>query len=191
MTLIPNWLKRLRWAAILTALVAGGIIHISATLMMPQLATASSVQRLADQLPLNRMRVLPPSTAGSQLLPFIGPDVRMAVCRYDVTDGPIKVTAVLPDKGWTVSLYTLQGDNFYALPSQDFRRLEVGFQLVPQAERYLSIFSLGRSAETNASQVAVPQMQGLIVIRAPLHGRAFQSEAEALLSRAQCTLHRA
>lgn len=190
MTIIPNWIKRLAGLPLLVALVAGGVIHISSTLMMPYLATASGVQRLSDQLPANRMRVLSSTAATNQVLPFVGPDVRMAVCRYDVTDGPIKVSAVLPDKGWTVSLYSLQGDNFYVMPAQDFRRLEVSFQLIPQTERYLWIFSLGRSIETNASQVAVPHPQGLIVIQAPLKGRAFQSETEALLSRAQCALQR-
>lgn len=187
---LPAWMKRVSWQAILVSVVTGGIVHITATLMMPQFATASGVARLADQLPANKMRVLPPAAAASQQLPFVGPDVRMAVCRYDVTDGPIKVSAVLPDKGWTVSLYTLQGDNFYVMPAQDFRRLEVSFQLIPQTERYLWIFNIGRSIETNASQVAVPHTSGLIVVRAPLRGRAFQSETEALLSRAQCSPHR-
>lgn len=182
--------NRLSGVTALTALVAGGVIHIVATLIMPQLATASGVQRLVEQLPSNRMRVLPAATAKSQPLPFMAPDTRLAVCRYDVSDGPVRISAVLPDKGWTVSLYSLQGDNFYVLPAQDFRRLDVAFQLVPQTERYFWFFNLGRTMEASAGQVAVPFHQGLVVVRAPLRGRSFQGETEAALTRAQCTPYR-
>lgn len=185
--MIPGFLKRLSWQTGLLALVSGGIIHICATLVMPQLATASGVQRLSDQLPTNRMRVLPLVTAGNQILPFVGPDVRFAVCRYDVSDGPVRVTASLPDKGWSLALYSPQGDNFYVVPAQDYRRLEVSFQLIPQTERFLGFFNLGRTIETSASQITVPSAQGLVVIRAPLRGRAYQGDTEAHLLRAQCS----
>ncbi|MGE0701981.1 MAG: hypothetical protein AB7O57_22985, partial [Hyphomicrobiaceae bacterium] len=99
--MIPDWVRGLSWYTALLALVAGGIIHISATLVVPQLARASAFQRLSEVLPVNRMRVLPPVDADTQPLPYLGPDVRIAVCRYDVGDGPVSVTVSLPDRGWT------------------------------------------------------------------------------------------
>ena len=96
-------------------MVSGGIIHISATLVVPQLAKASAFQRLSEALPVNSMRVLPPAGA-KQPIPYLGPDVRLAVCRFDIGDGPVAVTMALPNKGWTLGLYTGDGDNFYVLP---------------------------------------------------------------------------
>ena len=178
--MISSLLKRLSWQTLLVALASGGIIHICATLVMPQLATASGVQRLSEQLQPNRMRVLPHITAENQLLPFVGPDVRLAVCRYDVSDGPVRISAILPDKGWSLALYTLQGDNFYVVPAQDYRRVEASFQLMPQTDRFLGFINLGRSIETSASQIQVPTPQGLVVIRAPLRGRAYQADTDLL-----------
>lgn len=190
MPLTPAWLRRISWQLVAVSLVTGGIIHITATLVVPKLATASAYHRLAATLPVNRMQVLPPATAERQPLPFIGPDVRLAVCRYDVSEGSVAISAVLPDKGWSLGIYTATGDNFYAIPAQDYRKTEVRFTLVPPAERLLGIFNWGRGADTVASQISVPQPVGLVVLRAPLRGRAYQSEAEATLARAQCSPQR-
>ena len=186
MPVVPEWMRKLSWQTALLALVSGGIIHIIATLVIPQFATASGVKRLAGSLPVNRMQVLAKVTAENQIVPFVGPDVRLAVCRYDVTNGPVNVSATLPDKGWSLGIYTLQGDNFYVVPAPDFRRGEVSFQLIPPAEKVLGFFNMGRSVEASASQIPVIQAQGLIVVRAPIRGRGYQAETEAYLQRAQC-----
>lgn len=190
MPVIPAWMQRLSWQTALLAIVSGGIIHIVATLVMPQFATAGGVRRLGEALPANRMRVMPPATAENQLVPFVGPDVRLAVCRYDVTDGPVNVVATLPDKGWSLGIYTMQGDNFYVIPATDFRRSEVTFQLIPQSEKFLGLFNLSRGVEASASQIPVLQPQGLVVVRAPMRGRAYQAETEAFLQRAECAVSR-
>ena len=187
---LPTWLRHLSWQAALVALVSGGIIHIVATLVIPQFATAGGVKRLAGALPTNRMQVLPRTSAENQPVPFVGPDVRLAVCRFDVTEGPVNVSAMLPDKGWSIGIYTMQGDNFYVIPAADYRRAEVSFQLIPQTEKVLGFFNFSRSVEASASQIPVAQPQGLIVVRAPLRGRAYLAETEAYLQRAQCAVSR-
>ena len=187
MPLIPGWVRRLSWQALAVSLVSGGIVHIAATLVVPHFATASAFHRIAEALPVNRMRVLPAATPESQPLPFVGPDERMAVCRFDVRNGPVMVSAVLPDRGWTLGLYTPAGDNFYVVPAQEFRRAEISLTLQAPPERFLGIFNFGRSAESNLSALPVPESEGLVVLRAPLRGRAYQAETEALLQLAKCT----
>lgn len=189
MPLNLGWLQRLSWQTVATALVAGGIIHISATLVIPQFAKASAFQRLTASMPANRMRLLPVTTPENQLLPIQGPDDRLAICRYDLSAGPVEVSAVLPDKGWTLGFYTPDGDNFYVIPAQEFRRSEITLTLVPATDRLFGLFSMfgfGRTTDTTVSHVTVPLPQGLIVVRAPVRGRAFAADTEAQLSRAQC-----
>lgn len=190
-SMIPGWLKRLSLYTALLAMVAGGMIHIVATLVVPQFAKASAFQRLSQSLPVNRMRVLPPIDASNQPLPYLGPDVRLAVCRYDIGDGPVAVTAALPDMGWTLGLYTVWGDNFYVLPAQEGRSAEITLTLIPQGERSFSLLTLGgRATQTSISQIEVPEPQGFAVIRAPTRGRAFGAEIEAGLKRAGCEVRR-
>ncbi|MBS0241927.1 MAG: DUF1254 domain-containing protein [Proteobacteria bacterium] len=191
MPMMPGWMKGLSWYTAVLALVSGGIIHIVATLVVPEFARASAFQRLSQSLPINRMRVLPPIDAASQPLPYLGPDVRLAVCRYDVSDGPVAITAALPDKGWTLGLYTKAGDNFYVLPAQETKSGELTMTLIPPGERSFSLLTLGgRTAITSVSQVEVPESTGFAVIRAPVRGRAFAGEIEATLKRAGCAVRR-
>ncbi|MGE3915270.1 MAG: DUF1254 domain-containing protein [Hyphomicrobiaceae bacterium] len=189
--MIPDWVRGLSWYTALLALVAGGIIHISATLVVPQLARASAFQRLSEVLPVNRMRVLPPVDADTQPLPYLGPDVRIAVCRYDVGDGPVSVTVSLPDRGWTLGLYTEWGDNFYILPAQEGRSGDVTMTLIPPGERSFSLLTLGgRTTQTSLSQIELPETKGFAVVRAPVRGRAFAAVIEATLKRAGCEVRR-
>lgn len=191
MPVIPSWVRGLSWYTALVALVTGGIIHITATLVVPHLAKASAFQRLSQVLPVNRMRILPPADAASQPLPYLGPDVRLAVCRYDVSDGSVVLTVALPDKGWTLGLYTEWGDNYFVMPAQESRSGETTLTLVAPGERSFSLLTLGgRTAQTSLSQVEVPEMTGFAVIRAPTRGRAFSGEIEAALKRAACAVSR-
>jgi uncharacterized membrane protein len=186
MPLMPAWTRKLSWQVVAISAVVGGIVHIASTLVVPKLATASAYHRLSETVPTNGMRVLPAATPASQILPYVGPDVRMAACRYDLSDGPVQISAVLPDSGWSLGLYTPEGDNFYTIAAQEMRRTDIRLTLAPPAERFLGMFNWGRVADTAAAQIIVPQMTGLVVVRAPLRGRAFQHETEAMLALAQC-----
>lgn len=186
--MLPSWLKGARWLVVAVAAVCGAIVHITSTLLVPHFATNNAAQKLIADLPANRMRVLPAASPSAQPLPFMSPDVRYAVCRFDIGAGPVAISALLPDKGWSLALYTPEGDSFYAVPAPDSRRVEVSFLLVSPVERpALGVLHLGRAvAEARVSEIAVPQREGLVVVRAPLRGDAYANEIEAQLGRANC-----
>jgi uncharacterized membrane protein len=190
MPLRSSWRESLSWQTVAVALVCGGIVHIAATLSVPQLATGGAVKRLLADLPVNKMRLVAPISAQHQPLPFMNPDTRLAVCRFDVGSGPVAISALLPERGWSLGLYTLDGDNFYAVPAQDLRRAELRFVLVLPKEQPSSFLDFGRAPLAKASEITVPQREGLVVVRAPLRGQAYASEVEAQLARAACGLQR-
>jgi uncharacterized membrane protein len=187
-----RWFGPLKWNVALTALVCAGLLHITMTFLAPQMAKSRAAMRIAIDLPANKMVVLPPASAKSQPLPFMSPDMRYAVCRYDAGSGPIAVNATLADKGWSFGLYTLEGDGFYAVPSQTTRRSDVSLvlSLTPPADRPFNFLGLGRTPEQDASNVTLPQREGLVIIRASLKGQAYVKEIEAYLGRATCAPHR-
>ena len=95
------------------------------------LGSGNAYQQLRATLPLNRMVVLPAPASGKQILPYLQPDMLYAMCRYELTGGPVSVTAAVSGPGWVLSLHTPEGDNFYVMPGQQLRRGEVSFLLVP------------------------------------------------------------
>ena len=93
------------------------------------------------------MVFLPPPTPGKQPLPFLTPDALYAMCRYDVSVDSLVVTAAMVHAGWTLSMHTPQGDNFYVMPAQQLRRGEVSLTVVPGAERLSEFATTPRRAE--------------------------------------------
>ncbi len=191
MPMMPKWIRGISTYTLALALVTGGIVHISATLVVPHLAKANAFQLLTSALPVNSMQILASADGAGQPIPYLGPDVRLAVCRYDVSTNPLSIVLTLPDEGWTLGLYTDRGDNFYVLPSQVQRLSEIKLTLVAKGERSFNLLTLGRPAAIQSiSQIEVPEAQGFAVIRAPLRGRAFAAQVEATLRRARCWLTR-
>jgi uncharacterized membrane protein len=181
----PKWTRQVGWRTVVGAALLAGIVHISATLAVPLLGPGNAFRKLRDTLPVNQMVFLPAPTPGSQLLPFMAADALYAACRYDLRAAPLTVSAVLADPGWTLSLHTPQGDNFYVMPAQQLRRNEVTFMVVPETDRLLD-FGPTRRPVGPESQIDAPTLEGLVLVRAPLRGLAWKAETEAKLRRARC-----
>jgi uncharacterized membrane protein len=186
-------LKRL-WARVTSinvplaaaAVFAAAILHILATLATPYLTPASGYSKLASGLPENAMMILPPVAAGAQPLPFLSPDARYAVCRFDTKNGSVNLTAVLPEPGWVLSIFSPAGDNFFSsVASAD--RPQVSVQLVPGEEIWRGSNDQPLNvAVTREATLTIPANSGIVVIRAPDRGEAYAARAMAELKRARC-----
>jgi uncharacterized membrane protein len=182
---LPRWMRQIGWRTIVGAVLLAGIVHITATLAVPLMGPGNAFRKLRDTLPVNQMVFLPPPTPNTQLLPFVAADALYAACRFDLSATPVAVSAMLSDPGWTLSLHTPQGDNFYAMPAQQLRRSEVSFVISPASERLVDIVS-SRRFSGDESQIESPVTEGLVLVRAPLRGLAWRAETEAKLRRASC-----
>ena len=172
------------------AVVSAAIIHILATLAAPRLTGSTPVGRLARVAPLHRFEVLPQVTPQSQPLPFMAPDVRYAMCRYETARGPVTVTARLPGVGWSLSLYTPDGDNFYTALGQDGLVSDIALQLTPIADRFLGLTPEARGKASEAtSTLNIATGSGVAVLRGPDRGIAYRADTEATLRLARCTPH--
>jgi len=184
---MPRWTRQIGWRTVVGAALLAGIVHITATLAVPMLGPGNAFRKLREMLPVNQMVFLPPPTPGTQLLPYVAADALYAACRYDISSTPVTVSAVLADPGWTLSLHTPQGDNFYVMPAQQLRRSEVSFVIVPGGERLVDLGGSLRRPTGDEAQVEAPVTEGLVLVRAPLRGLSWRAETEARLRRASCT----
>lgn len=172
------------------ALTLAGIVHICITFAMPALTGSNTFRKFAATLPANRIDVLPPIGPGNQPLPFMSADARYAVCRYDTGAGPVAVNVSLPDAGWVLALYSLEGDNFYYVVGQNARRTSPSLLLVPPSEQVVGTPAEAQPASPAGAPVTVATRQGLLFVRAPERGAAYRYEIEAELKKARCTLRR-
>jgi uncharacterized membrane protein len=181
----PKWLHKVGWRTVAAGVLLGGVIHICATFAAPVFSSGHAFEYLREILPLNKMVVLEPPTPGTQILPYLPPDMLYAMCRYELTGGPISITAAAAGPGWSLSLHTPQGDNFYVLPGNQLQGGEVSFLLV--AAGAAESTNQQRRASYTDTQVASPTTEGLIVVRAPIIGLAWLPQTDALLRRSSCT----
>ncbi len=179
-------LPRLSLHVLVVALVAAGIVHITSTLAIPFMSSSTGYERLAAGIPINAMRVLPLATPGAELLPFNDPELQLAVCPFDLSVGPLTVNAVLPEAGWSLAIYSQLGDNYYAIAAATLRQPDVTLVLEPTKATLLNLFGIGMAPNFDASRVAAPESRGIVVIRAPRKGQAFEQTTAAMLARASC-----
>jgi len=187
-----SW-RTLYWAVV--GLVLGAILHVTYVLAAPHLASSTAWRQLSPRLPINEMKVLPPIRPGAQPLPFMAPDVRYAICRFDLAVGPLEIRSRMLDPTWSVSLFTALGENFSTFTTVDLMRPEIEMVVAPNTDRSLlqsvQTFLTRTEKETRGQRepgivVTAPAREGLAVIRAPIMGVAFQKEVEAALATATC-----
>jgi uncharacterized membrane protein len=180
----PRWVSDVGWRTVVAGLLAGGIIHIVATFAAPVFGSGNVFAKLRETLPENSMVVVAPPSPGNQVLTYVPPDAMYALCRFNLTGGPIQVTATIADAGWVLSMHTPQGDNFYVMPRQLLRRDVVSFVVVPRG--HTEHGQAPKLASPSDTKVASPTVEGLIVLRAPLKGVAWQAETKARLEQSNC-----
>lgn len=191
------YLKTLYWAAV--GVLLGVILHISYVLAAPHLSTVTAWRQLSPLLPINEMKVLPPVRPGAQPLPFMTPDVRYAICRFDLAAGALQVKARVLDSTWSVIFFTAQGENFSTFTSSDLQKSELEMTVAATTEQSLlqsvQTFLTRTQKEARGPRdpgivVTSPAREGLAVLRAPLMGVAFHKEVEAVLGAATCGLQK-
>lgn len=152
-------------------------VHISTVLAIPYLSENDAWRRLEKSTQPNKMHIFKDLKAGNKLWAFHAPDIKYAICRYDIARAPVRVDFELLRGVWSVALYDNQGRNFYAADGFDLLR-----------ER-MSLFLIGPDhlkIEDQGLPLAVPSEQGLVVIRAPVDNGILEKQVIEKLERAKC-----
>jgi uncharacterized membrane protein len=182
-------LLRLPVLYLLLCVVLAGLIHIAAVLSLPALAPKNAWARLAPLGPANTMIQIPPPTPGHETMPMMAPDVRYAVCRFDLSGGPVRVKAAVPNDLWLIALYTREGDNFYTVAGADMKGSQIDLVI---AEADQPVAEAGVDAPEESDEVVVvtsPVAEGIAMIRAPLAGPSRAQGIEQALKAAYCGPH--
>lgn len=177
---------RFQWRYLLLIAVATAIVHLVATFIATADMKNSAYYRLAGALPVNAMQVLEPIAPDHQPLPFLSPDARYAICSFSAEKGPVDVRALLPDRGWTLGIYKPDGSTAYFAAGATARPIQIAITVLAGDDRFVGLSPLTLGATANPD-ITVAARQGLIVVRAPDRGGAYQKRDEQVLAKASCT----
>jgi uncharacterized membrane protein len=176
-------IRWLMWA--LGGLLLGGIVHLATVLAMPRAASQDAYSRLTPLAPVNSMVLLPAPTAEASVLPFMDPAFAAAVCRYNLSDGSIKLNAPVSEAYTSVTFYTRNSVAYYAINDRAAGRRAIELDLMTAAQHAL----VPEEEDVTAADRLIidsPTITGIIALRALAPEPGLMPMARRALASAQC-----
>ena len=176
----------IRWLLwIAGGLVLGGVVHLATVMLLPRTATHDAYARLTPVAPVNGFTLLPAPTPAASSMPFMDPAFATAVCRYDLTKGPVKLSVPVSQAYTSVTFYTRYDVAYYAINDRAAGRRAIELDLMTTKQRD----DLPDDEDVTAADrliVESPTLTGLIVARAFSPEPSLLPTATAALTGAQC-----
>jgi len=176
----------IRWALlILGGCLLGGVVHIATIIMLPRTATRDAYSRLEPITPVNKVTPIPPPTSDAATMPYMDPAFASAICRYDLSQGPMKLTVPVRTAYTSVSFYTDSDVAYYAINDRAAGRrvIELDLMTVDQHNQ------MPEEEDVTAADrliVESPTLTGLIAIRALAPEPSLMPQAQSAVAAAQC-----
>jgi uncharacterized membrane protein len=149
------------------------------------MATQDAYARVSAIAPVNTVIAIPAPTPEKALMPFMDPAFQVSVCRYDLSQGPLKFSVPITQAYTSVSFYTRSDVAYYAINDRAAGRKVIELDLMTAAQRA----ELPENEEITAADrliVASPTTTGLIVIRALAPEPGWIPAVRNALAAAQC-----
>jgi uncharacterized membrane protein len=154
-------------------------------LLLPRSATQDAYSRLQPITPVNTVVPLPPPVPGRAVMPSMDPAFAAAVCRYDLAQGPLKLTAPVSQAYTSVSFYTRGDVAYYAINDRAAGRRVIELDLMTSQQRS----DMPEEEDVTAADrliVESPTLTGLIVLRALAPEPGLMPLARGALAAAKC-----
>jgi len=182
-----RWFALEAAASVAAALIIAALVHLGVVLLVPRLATRDAFARLAPLGALNETVALPRAGPKETLLPYADPAVAVSLCRFDLAQGPIRVTAPTGRAFASISMHTRRGLVFYDLTDKAATRGVIGAVLAtPDDIRAL----VAHDDEENPSRdlrIAAPDREGYVTMRVFSELPSLYAEAEAQARQLKCS----
>jgi len=166
--------------------VAAGIVHIWTTLRAMEGRQSPGYTQLIADRPVNAPTYLKPITPSFQPLPFMMPDSFYAVCPYDTAKTAVRLKADLLDAGWSLSLHTPDGANFYFVPGTALRITRLDLTLQPAGTAFLAPPGLDHASNVQRPKILLAHPRGVAIVRAPIEGLAYRRTIDESLNGFGC-----
>ena len=170
---------------ILAGVLLGAVVHLVSVLALPKIATQDAYSRLTPMTKLNAVTQLAVAEPGSNIMPYLDPAFAVAICRYDLSSGPLKLTVPVSQAYTSVSFYTRNELAYYAINDRSAGKKVIELNLMTEAQHN----DLPEDEEiTSADRLIIdsPSITGLIVLKALAPEPGLMPQAQASLAASSC-----
>jgi len=173
--------------AIIGGVLLGGVVHLVSVLALPRIATQDAYSRLSPITRENSVTSLPLADPNNAPMPFMDPAFAVAICRYDLADGALKLTVPVSQAYTSVSFYTRNEVAYYAINDRSAGRKVIELDLMTEDQHS----ALPEDEEVTAADRLIidsPTTTGLIVLKALAPEPGLMPQAQAALAASSCKL---
>jgi uncharacterized membrane protein len=170
---------------IAAGVLLGLVVHLVSVLALPKIASEDAYSRLTPLTKLNAVTQLPLADPGNTLMPYLDPAFAEAICRYDLSTGPIKLKVPVSQAYTSVSFYTRNELAYYAINDRSAGKKVIELDLMTDAQHN----ELPEDEEvTSADRLIIdsPSATGLIVLKALAPEPGLMPQAQASLAASSC-----
>jgi uncharacterized membrane protein len=181
----------IRWLLLLFGgVLLGGVVHLATIIILPRTATQDAFARLITDVPVNTVAALPQPRPEKAAMPFMDPAFAAAICRYDLSQGPLKLTVPVSLAYTSVSFYTRYDVAYYAINDRAAGRRVIELDLMTPQQKS----EMPEDEDVTAADrliVESPTVSGLIAIRALAPEPGLMPIAQATIANARCAVQTA
>jgi uncharacterized membrane protein len=170
---------------IVAGVLLGGVVHLVSVLALPRIATQDAYSRLTPMTKLNAVTPLPLAEPGNSPMPLMDPAFAMAICRYDLSGGPMKLTVPVSQAYTSVSFYTRNEVAYYAINDRSAGKKVIELDLMTEVQHN----ELPEDEEITAADRLIidsPTTTGLILLKALAPEPGLMPQAQASLAASSC-----
>ena len=172
---------------IVAGVLLGGVVHLVSVLALPRIATQDAYSRLTPMTKLNAVTQLSVAEPANAPMPFMDPAFAIAICRYDLSGGPIKLAVPVSQAYTSVSFYTRSEVAYYAINDRSAGKKVIELDLMTETQHS----DLPEDEEVTAADRLIidsPTVTGLIVLKALAPEPGLMPQAQAALAASRCGL---
>jgi uncharacterized membrane protein len=163
----------------------GGVVHLVSVLALPRIASQDAYSRLTPMTKLNAVTQLPLADPNNSPMPFMDPAFAVAICRYDLSGGPIKLTVPVSQAYTSVSFYTRNEVAYYAINDRSAGKKVIELDLMTEEQHE----QIPEDEEVTAADRLIidsPTATGLILLKALAPEPGLMPQARAALAASSC-----
>jgi len=171
---------------IIGGIFVGGILHVAVVFLVPYYAGKDAYAAIGDLGADGQFHLLPQADAGKEAMPGLDPHLMEAVCRFDLSGGPIHVHAAMPDDFWSVAVFDTLSRNVYSLTDRAAEGTGLDLALLTSVQMAQARQNPPPWLETSIA-LELPIDSGFIVLRALVPDDSLLPGVTAALSGAVCS----
>jgi uncharacterized membrane protein len=162
-------------------------VHLVSVLALPKIASEDAYSRLTPLTRLNAVTQLPAADPANALMPYLDPAFAVAICRYDLSTGALKLKVPVSQAYTSVSFYTRNELAYYAINDRSAGKKVIELDLMTEAQHN----DLPEEEDvTSADRLIIdsPTATGLIVMKALAPEPGLMAQAQTSLAASSCSV---